>query len=53
MLDKTRIVVCSELAAAHLRALLPPDAELIVSDRTLDRGSLDMLRDVLERLPPP
>lgn len=51
MLERTRTVVCSELAAAQVGALLPPDAELIVSDRTLDRGGLDMLRDLLGRLP--
>ena len=50
MLEKTRTVVCSELAAAQLRGQLPPDAELIVSDRTLDRGGLDMLRDLLGQL---
>ena len=50
MLEKTRTVVCSELAAAELRGQLPPDAELIVSDRTLDRGGLDMLRDLLRQL---
>lgn len=51
MLERTRTVVCSELAASQVGALLPPDAELIVSDRTLDRGGLDMLRDLLDRLP--
>jgi GntR family transcriptional regulator len=50
MLEKTRTVVCSELAAAQIRGQLPPHAELIVSDRTLDRGGLDMLRDLLGQL---
>jgi len=48
MLDRTRVVVCSEQAAARIRERLPGDVEVIVFDRTLDRGGLDMLRDLLE-----
>lgn len=47
MLEKTRTVVCSEQSAAELRPLLPPDAELIVSDRILEPGGLELLRDLL------
>ena len=47
MLEKTRIVVCSEQGAAALRPALPPDVELIVSDRTIEPGGLELLRDLL------
>jgi DNA-binding transcriptional regulator YhcF (GntR family) len=50
MLELTRIVLCSEQGAAKIRKSLPPDVELIVSDRTLDRGGLELLRDLLNRL---
>ncbi len=36
--------------AARIRKTLPPDVELIVSDRTLDHGGLELLRDLLIRL---
>jgi hypothetical protein len=47
MLERTRTVVCSEQAAARIRASLPKDVELIVADRTLDRGGIELLRDLL------
>ena len=47
MLEKTRTVVCSEQGAAALRRVLPPDVELIVSDRTIEPGGLELLRDLL------
>lgn len=47
MLERTRIVVCSEQAAARIRPSLPKDVELIVADRTLDRGGIELLRDLL------
>jgi DNA-binding transcriptional regulator YhcF (GntR family) len=47
MLERTHVVVCSEQGAARLRGTLPPDVEVIVSDRTLDRGGIEMLRDML------
>lgn len=50
MLEQTRIVLCSEQGASRIRKTLPPDVELIVSDRTLDPGGLDLLRDLLIRL---
>ena len=50
MLEITRIVLCSEQGASRIRKTLPPDVELIVSDRTLDRGGLELLRDLLNRL---
>jgi len=50
MLELTRIVLCTEQGAAKIRKTLPPDVELIVSDRTLDRGGLELLRDLLNRL---
>jgi len=55
MLEATSVVVCSEQAAERLRATLPPTVEVIISNRTLDRAGLDLLRDLLARLdePPP
>jgi DNA-binding transcriptional regulator YhcF (GntR family) len=50
MLELTRVVLCSEQGAARIRKTLPSDVELIVSDRTLDRGGLELLRDLLTRL---
>jgi hypothetical protein len=47
MLERTRIVVCSEQAAARIRESLPKDVELIVADRSLDRGGIELLRDLL------
>jgi DNA-binding transcriptional regulator YhcF (GntR family) len=49
MLERTRTVVCSEQAAARIRASLPKDVELIVADRTLDRAGIDLLRDLLSQ----
>jgi DNA-binding transcriptional regulator YhcF (GntR family) len=49
MLEKTRIVLCSAQGASRIRDTLPPDVELIVSDRTLDPGGLELLRDLLSR----
>ncbi len=50
MLELTRIVLCSEQGASRIRKTIPPDVELIVSDRTLDRGGLELLRDLVARL---
>lgn len=47
MLEKTRTVVCSEMSVATLEPLLPDDAELIVSDRVLEPGGIELLRDLL------
>jgi GntR family transcriptional regulator len=47
MLERTRTVVCSEQAASIIRSTLPKDVELIVADRTLDRGGIELLRDLL------
>jgi DNA-binding transcriptional regulator YhcF (GntR family) len=48
MLEKTRTVVCSEQAQKALGPL-PPDVELIVSDRNLEAGGIELLRDLLAR----
>ena len=53
MLELTRIVLCSEQGASRIRKTIPPDVELIVSDRTLDRGGLELLRDLVARLEGP
>jgi hypothetical protein len=50
MLELTRIVLCSEQGASRIRKTIPPDVELVVSDRTLDRGGLELLRDLVARL---
>lgn len=49
MLEKTRTVVCSEQSVGALLPHLPTDAELIVSDRILEPGGLELLRDLLAR----
>ena len=49
MLEQTRTVVCREGRVAALGASLPADVELIVSDRTLEPGGLELLRDLLPR----
>ena len=38
MLEKTRIVVCSEQAAERIRERVPHDVEVILADRRLDTG---------------
>ena len=50
MLEKTRIVVCSEQAAGRIRERVPHDVEVILADRRLDTGGVDLLRDVLAQL---
>jgi hypothetical protein len=50
MLKESRLVVCSGLVAAKLRAMAPKGAEIIVDDRTLDKGGLEMLRQRLAQL---
>lgn len=47
ILEKTRIVVCSEQAAGSIRERVPHDVEVILADRRLDTGGLAMLRDLL------
>lgn len=53
MLEATSVVVCSEQAAEKLRGTLPSTVEVIMSNRTIDRGGIDLLRDVLARLGEP
>lgn len=50
MLEATSLVVCSEQAAEKLRGTLPPAVEVIMSNRTIDRAGIDLLRDALARL---
>ena len=49
MLEQTRTVACSEQSVAALGASLPADGEVIVSDRTLEPGGFELLRDLLAR----
>ena len=53
MLEETSVVVCSEQAADRIRTILPPAAEVIISNRTIDRAGLDLVRDLLARLHEP
>jgi DNA-binding transcriptional regulator YhcF (GntR family) len=50
MLEATSVVVCSEQAAEKLRGTLPPTVEVIMSNRTIDRGGIDLLRALLAEL---
>ena len=50
MLEKTRIVVCSEQATDKIRARMPSDVEVIVAHRRLDSGSIEMLRDLVAQI---
>lgn len=47
MLEKTRIVVCSEQAADRIRERIPHDVEVILAHRRLDTGGIEMLRGLL------
>ena len=49
MFEQTRTVVWSEQSVAGPGASLPADVELIFSDRTLEPGGLELLRDLLAR----
>jgi len=50
MLEKTRTVVCSEQAEAAIRERVPEDVEVILADRRLDPGGIEMLRDLLDQI---
>ena len=50
MLEKTRIVVCSEQAADQIRERFPHDVEVIFAYRRLDNGGIEMLRDLLAQI---
>jgi DNA-binding transcriptional regulator YhcF (GntR family) len=50
MLEKTRVVVCSELAADQVRERMPHDVEVIVAHRRLGSGGIEMLRDLVADL---
>ncbi len=50
LLEKTRILVCSEQALAVLDGRIPEDAEVIRSHRRLDEGGIGLLRDLLAQL---
>jgi DNA-binding transcriptional regulator YhcF (GntR family) len=50
MLEKTRIVVCSEQAADQIRERFPHDVEVIFAYRRLDNGGIEMLRDLLAQV---
>jgi DNA-binding transcriptional regulator YhcF (GntR family) len=47
MLEKTRIVLCSEQALTRIRERVPSDVEVILAFRRLDAGGIEMLRDLL------
>jgi hypothetical protein len=50
MMKEARVVVCSGLVASKIRGLAPKGTEIIVDDRTLDKGGLEMLRKRLAQL---
>ncbi len=50
MMKEARVVVCSGLVAPKIRAVAPKGTEIIVDDRTLDKGGLEMLRQRLAQL---
>jgi DNA-binding transcriptional regulator YhcF (GntR family) len=50
LLEKTRIIVCSEQAIGALGGRIPEDVEVILVHRRLDAGGIDLLRDFLAQL---
>jgi GntR family transcriptional regulator len=50
LLEKTRIIVCSEQAIGALGGRIPEDVEVILAHRRLDAGGIDLLRDFLAQL---
>jgi hypothetical protein len=50
MMKEAHVVVCSGLVASKIRGLAPRGTEIIVDDRTLDKGGLEMLRQRLAQL---
>jgi DNA-binding transcriptional regulator YhcF (GntR family) len=50
MLKEARVVVCSSLVAKKVRTVAPKGVEVIVDDRTLNKGGLEMLRQRLAQL---
>jgi DNA-binding transcriptional regulator YhcF (GntR family) len=50
MMREAHVVVCSGLVASKIRGLAPKGTEIIVDDRTLDKGGLEMLRQRLAHL---
>ena len=46
------MVVCSSLVAPEVRRLAAKGTQIIVDDRTLNRGSMKMLQQRLARLGP-
>jgi len=50
MLERTRLVVCSDPAADKIREHLPADVEVIRADRRLDSGGVEMLRALVADL---
>ncbi|HYL80239.1 MAG TPA: GntR family transcriptional regulator [Candidatus Acidoferrum sp.] len=50
MLKEARVVVCSSLVARKVRAVASSKVDIIVDDRTLNKGGLEMLRQRLARL---
>jgi DNA-binding transcriptional regulator YhcF (GntR family) len=50
MLKEARVVVCSGLVDGKVRALAPKGTEIIVDNRTLDKGGMEMLRQRLAQL---
>lgn len=50
MVKEARVVMCTSLVAKKVRAVAPKGVEIIVDDRTLNKGGLEMLRQRLAQL---
>lgn len=50
MLEEASVVVCSSLVDGKIRAMAPPETEIIVEDRRLDPAGIEMLRQRLVEL---
>lgn len=50
MVKEARVVVCTSLVAKRVRTLAPKGVEIIVDDRTLNKGGLELLRQRLAQL---
>ncbi len=50
MLKEAQVVVLTSLVARRIRHLTPRETEVIVDDRTLNKGDLEMLRQRLAQM---
>ncbi|RJQ60184.1 MAG: GntR family transcriptional regulator [Desulfobacteraceae bacterium] len=50
IIDEVSVIVCSILVEQKIRAIAPPDKEIVVDDRRLDRAGIEMLLSRLDDL---